>query len=248
MNIKDFFDKLRKASLSRGYTCDSCGAEIFDYPEHRFCAACDGRMPTAKRTCPKCGRETLAEGVCLTCKSQTPKFTRGISAFPYKSEAAVAVNRMKNGNARLAAYFGEKMADRFLELCVEHGEEPYLILPVPLTESRRTERGYNQAERLAESFHNRLTEKGIAAELDFAVLEKCKETALQKEKRGKERTENAQGAYHLHKRKACENRKILLIDDILTTGATGSECARKLLNAGAKEVIFIVAAALPEKK
>jgi predicted amidophosphoribosyltransferase len=60
--------------------------------------------------------------------------------------------------------------------------------------------------------------------------------------------ENASGAYHVHKRAFCKGRTILLIDDIMTTGATGSECAKLLLGAGAKEVYFLVAAATPEKK
>ena len=62
------------------------------------------------------------------------------------------------------------------------------------------------------------------------------------------RLENASGAYHVHKRTACKNKTILLIDDIMTTGATGSECARVLFAAGAAEVVFLTAAALPERK
>ena len=243
----DFLTKIRKRLLTFGYTCDNCGRELFDYPDHRFCASCEEKMLRVKRTCPKCGRETVAEGVCLTCKGDMPKFTQGVAAFSYKGEAAGVVNRMKNGKHRLAAYLGERMADAVLPI-VKQEEAEILLIPVPLTESRQKERGYNQSERLAEAVETRLKEEGIAVRLDTSILEKHRETELQKQKTRRERAENVHGAYHVKKRKACRDKTIVLVDDILTTGATGSECARLLLSAGASKVIFLVAAALPEQK
>ena len=248
MGIKAWFDKLRKASLTRGYTCDVCGKELFDCPIHRLCEGCEQKFFRPKRTCPKCGREGVAEGVCLTCKGSMPSFTRGLSPFSYKGEVALNVNRMKNGTPRLAAYFGEQMADEFIKVYGLEHAETFLIIAIPLTKERLRERGYNQAERLAESVEARLNEKGIEAELDSDVLQKRRETKLQKQSSRKERAENVQGAYHVHKRKGCKGKTVLLIDDIMTTGATGSECAKLLLSAGAKEVIFLTAASLPEQK
>ena len=242
----DFLTKIRKKLLTFGYTCDNCGRELFDYPDHRFCDACEEKMPKIKRACPKCGRDTVAEGICLTCKADMPTFTQGVAAFSYKGETAGVVNRMKNGNHRLAAYLGERMADVVLPFLRE--EEEILLVPVPLTESRKKERGYNQSERLAEAVEKRLNEAGINACLDTELLEKHRETELQKQKTRRERVENVHGAYHVKKRKECREKTILLVDDILTTGATGSECARLLLSANAKRVIFLVAAALPEQK
>jgi ComF family protein len=176
-----------------------------------------------------------------------PKFTKGIAAFSYKGELAGVINRMKNGNQRLAAYLGERMADTLFPLV--NGEEgEILLVPVPLTESRKKERGYNQAERLAEAVEEKLKGAGVETRLETELLEKRRETELQKQKTRRERAENVHGAYHVKKRKACRDKTILLIDDILTTGATGSECARLLLSAGASKVIFLVAAALPEQK
>lgn len=205
-------------------------------------------MQKITKPCPKCGRDCRAEGICLTCKANMPQFTQGVSAFSYKGELAGLVNRMKNGNVRLAAYLGESMADAVLPLLKENAEEEILIIPVPLTERRKRERGYNQAERLSEAILWRLQDKGIEARLDAELLQKRRETELQKQKSAKERAENAKGAYHVHKRKACEGKTIVLVDDILTTGATGSECARLLLFAKAKRVIFLVSASVEERK
>ena len=239
--------KFRRKLLSFGYTCDNCGSELFDYPDCRFCDDCEKKMVKIINACPKCGREKTAEGVCLTCKSQMPSFTKGVAPFSYKGETGSIVNRLKNGNQRLAAYLGERMTERLIPLLKEEGEG-ILIVPVPLTKRKERERGYNQAERLAERVWEELQKAEIKGELDIALLVKRRETDPQKQKTARERMENVKGAYHVHKRKACEGKTVVLVDDVLTTGATGSECARLLLAAKAKEVIFLVAAALPEKR
>lgn len=244
--------KIRKYFQNRGFTCDACGAEVFNYPENRLCEKCEGELSfNDGKTCPKCGRKTAAEGVCLSCKRRMPKFTVGISPLVYEGKSASLVNRLKNGKITLAPYFAERMTDDFLK---KYGEterfysETLLVVPVPLTEKRRTERGFNQAEELAGVIAERLQEEGYLAELFTELLLKTKETAQQKQMNALERAENAAGAYRVHLRKECRDKTVLLVDDILTTGATGSECAERLLGAGAKEVIFLTATALPEKQ
>ncbi len=244
--ISDFFDKIRRRVLKRGYACDACGAELFNYPKRRLCEACEKKLPRTKNPCPKCGREGISEGVCTTCKANAPKFTQGFSPFVYKGDGAVLLNRLKNGSPRLAAYFGEQMAEHFLERLPI--TSPLLVVAVPLTKSRERERGYNQAERLAESVVERLVEKGVEVEVDFTLLEKGKETALQKRATQAERRKNAESAYLLRRRKVFEGRTALLIDDVMTSGSTGSACARKILSAGATAVYFLTATAVPEQK
>lgn len=244
--IKELLKKIRRRALKSGYACDSCGKELFDYPVHRLCVDCEGKLLLPKRPCPKCGRERIADGLCMDCKYSPPKFTQGISPFLYRGEVASLINRMKNGYPRLAAYFGEQMAKCFLERVRER--DALLIVAVPMTKSREIERGYNQAERLAESMETYFTEKGFSVELNFSLLEKTKETKLQKRASVRERAENVQGAFRLRKRKVFEGRTVLLVDDIMTTGATGNECAQKIVNAGAKAVYFLTATAVPENK
>ena len=121
-------------------------------------------------------------------------------------------------------------------------------MPVPVTDAKRRERGFNQAERLAEVVFKRLVEHGFEVELIADVLEKRRETAPQKTKSFYERKENVAGAFFVHKRKVCKDKTVVLVDDVMTTGATGNECAKLLLSAGAKEVIFLTSVALPEQK
>ncbi len=244
--------KLRDYFQENSFGCDACGAELFDYPIHRLCKECEGKMQRNDgQICPKCGRQTVAEGVCLNCKSNMPSFSQGFSPFVYRGESASIINRMKNGKPLLAPYFAESMTEDFLNKYADmerFKKEPLLLVPVPMTEMRRKQRGYNQAEELAEIVCKRLQEEGYLAETDFDVLQKVKEISQQKNMDYKSRQENVSGTFHVHKRKACQDRTVVLVDDIMTTGATGNECAKRLLGAGAKEVLFLVATALPELK
>ena len=245
-------EKLRRFSAKYGFACDWCGAEIFNYPRRRLCEGCDQLLSRNDlRLCVKCGRKATDDGVCLNCKAHLPAFERGVSPLVYEGGSAVLVNGLKMGKRRLAYCLGEEMARAFLERCAfcknTHNEE-LLIVPVPLTLEREKERGYNQAAELALVVRERLFEKGVIAELDLEILMKRRETPQQKRLGFRERAENVLGAYHVHKRAVCKNRTILLIDDIMTTGATGDACARALYRAGAKRVYFLVAAAAKERK
>ncbi len=253
--MKNFFmrwmEKLRERSASRGYTCDACGGELFDYPTHRLCDTCHSlNINNTNNTCPKCGRKLISNGVCLTCKSGPPAFTQAVSSFVYEGAIAGLINRLKSGNRRLAYYFAEQMTAYFLSMPIAQRlrDTPLLVLPIPLTEERQNTRGYNQAQELAYIVTKKLNEAGMYATNDKEVLIKTRETGMQKDLSGKQRIENTTGAYRVRKRKACQGQTVLLIDDILTTGATGGECARILRKAGAKAVYVLTIASAPEQK
>lgn len=198
------------------------------------------------RLCEKCGRKTVSQGVCGTCKRRMPKFEKGVSAFVYKGESASLINRVKNGYPRLAVYFGERMAKRALPLL--QSEQKWLILPVPLTQEKEKARGYNQAECLAKTVFERLKNAGLDVRINNGVLKKLRDEGEQKHAHFYERMDHAATQYTVVNRKACKGENLLLIDDIITTGATGSACADKLYRAGAKRVIFLTACALEEQK
>ena len=247
--------RIRRYTATYGFTCDGCGGELFDYPTHRLCERCEsGLRFNDGRTCEKCGRKTLAEGVCLSCKSHAPRFTKGLSPFVYRGESASLVNRIKTGTPILANYFAERMCDcllkRFdpMDTFLGDGADKLLLIPVPLTDRRVRERGYNQAALLAERLEELLHEKGYRVELRIDVLVKTRETAQQKHMGSSSRALNVAGAYHIHDRKGCRGRTVVLVDDIMTTGSTGSECASRFISAGAEQVIFLTGASLPEQK
>ncbi len=240
------FEKLievyRNFRKNHGYGCQICGKELFDYPAHRICDGCRENLPwTTDNGCPVCGRKVIGEGVCLTCKAQRPRFARGISLFSYDDLGAIAVNQFKNGKRHLAYFFAEELGKRVEEQI--DAQEDTVVYYAPITEEKREERGFNQAEDLAREFclitGYPLIEDG---------LEKRRETKQQKRMTAIERQENVSGAFYVKKRTACRDKRVILIDDILTTGATGNELSRILLLAGAKEVILLTIVATKEMR
>ena len=113
----------------------------------------------------------------------------------------------------------------------------FIIIPVPLEKIKLKWRGFNQAEEIAGELADSLG-------LPFFnnVLAKTKPTQPQTELTGKKRKENIKGVFSVKNEGLAKNKKILLVDDVFTTGATMEEAARTLKSAGAKEVIGIVIA------
>lgn len=113
----------------------------------------------------------------------------------------------------------------------------YVFVPVPLHKKRLRWRGFNQAEKIAKGLSSAL---GIL--LYTNVLIRQKETLLQIDLLEEERKENIKGAFSVFNAGLIQDRKILLVDDVYTTGATMEECARTLKEAGAKEILGITVA------
>lgn len=112
-----------------------------------------------------------------------------------------------------------------------------LIVPVPLHRSRKAERGYNQAELLAKYLSSKL---GIP--LNSRNLIRTKATKIQNKLSRHEREQNLKDAFIIRQSNVFKDKRILLVDDIFTTGATVNECSRILMECGVKEVYVITIA------
>lgn len=192
--------------------------------------------------CPFC-RSILKPGecaVCAKCDKLLPRaykedgrradfVERLISPYYYEDGVREAVLRYKFGGVTAcAAPLGKLLAD-----CVrEHLEDEYdLITWVPLSRQRLRSRGYDQARLLAEAAARELGTKAVA------TLYKHIDTPPQAQTGSEDRRRaNITGAFEVIDKELIEGRRVLLIDDIVTTGATVSECARVLGKAGAETV------------
>jgi len=141
--------------------------------------------------------------------------------------------------------FVKELADSLSSLIIEHFqllEKPpdfadFILIPVPMEKKKLKWRGFNQAEEIGKELS-----KFFRISLLNNVLAKIKETPAQVELSDEERKENIRNAFSIKNGGQILGRKILLVDDIYTTGSTLTECAEVLKEAGAKEIIGIVIA------
>ena len=199
---------------------------------------------------PKCilCRDLLAKeetDLCRRCRTDQPEYHYGKKKVPhvadltavwrYEGQVRKSLHRYKFGSGRhYAAAYGRLMARRILRDLPEAD----IVTWVPVSRQRLRQRGFDQVELLAKAVSPEL---GIRAE---GLLEKIRNNRANSGlKTSAERRANVLGAYRAVRPELLRGKRVLLLDDIVTTGATASECARVLLTAGAEEVIFAAVAA-----
>ena len=189
-----------------------------------LCERCAGTLPRADgRRCDRCWLP-LRGVQCFACAEHPTHIEHLRSAFRYEGGVIRLVHAFKFGSqSSLAPSLGALLADAF----ERHGLEADVIVPVPLTGSRRRIRGYNQALLMAAE---------LSKHAGVAVTETLRRTghgATQAASASaEERRRNVQGVFSVAKGQDVTGARILLIDDVATTGATLNACAAVLLEAG----------------
>lgn len=204
-----------------------------------MCASClQAFRLIAPPFCSKCGRPTQpAAGVtvCLGDRCRPLHFVRARSAAVYEGPVREAVHALKFARQRrLAEPLGELMA----EVAVRDAllSESHVVVPVPLHRTRMRERGFNQAELLARPVARRL---GVPVKP--MLLHRVGDTPPQSTLSASARRTNIAGSFIVGE--SVGPVAVLLVDDVLSTGSTVSECARVLTAAGVSQVTVLTAAA-----
>ncbi|MGM9614714.1 MAG: ComF family protein [Oscillospiraceae bacterium] len=192
------------------------------------CILCRERQSPGRPTiCPSC-QTTMPSAIGDHKKGDY--FSECVSALYYEGPVKLAVRRYKFQEAQAyAPAFGELIAERIYE---ELDGKYDLLSWVPLAPDRLRKRGYDQSQLLAENAARRLQKPLVR------LLKKRRGVSAQSlAKDADQRRKNIAGAYRVVDPEQVAGRRILLIDDIVTTGSTLSECAKTLLKAGAEEVM-----------
>lgn len=208
----------------------------------RLCDRCEGKMkPIVQPACLKCGKQLMShvQEYCEQCSKRSFHFKRGFALYNYEDEARELILKLKyNGRKDIAEYF----ANCAVEL---HGDSlkatgAAAVIPVPIHKKRLIKRGYNQAQAVA---------RIIADKLNLICIEdllvRTKQTEAQKELSGMERLVNLYDAFDVdlyvlqQYKKRMTLEKVILVDDIFTTGSTIECCSLILQKYGVREVYFI---------
>jgi ComF family protein len=200
--------------------CESCRKELFGNPLP-CCPHCAATIGAFAAPAERCGH----------CRDASFAFEKVIRLGPYEEGLQEVVLRMKHRwNEGLAELVGVWWADMAKERIISQGVD--CVVPVPLHWLRRWQRGYNQSNSLAFGLASRLQ-----LPLERWWLRRIRNTPSQKALSATARKENVHGAFQVRSSAALKGRSILLVDDVMTTGATAHEAARVLRAAGAARVV-----------
>lgn len=215
--------------------CVFCGRAVDVRKTHKVCAGCGGNLPyNDGKRCMICGTPldiVCGDLYCAVCRHNKRSFAQNVSRFVYKGHAADALRHMKFGKGQLwiADTLGTLLAETVKN---EYGDLAFdLVLSVPISKKRLRERGFNQAEIIADSVCKSLDLKRAGG-----VLTKPKDTPKQSSMNYEKRKANVRGAFTVKKPDCIVDKTLLLIDDICTTGSTLNECSKVLKKAGAAVV------------
>ena len=214
--------------------CPCCGKVV--QSAHSLCAECFQKIDFISAPyCKICGmpfeneEQTSNHFICVNCAKKKPITRFNRSAVLYDDFMQQFVLAFKFGDRTdLSKIFAKWLYIAAADILKEGVD---IIIPVPLSYRRLLKRRYNQAALLAKDFS---LLSGI--DIDFSNLVKKRHTKPQATLKGSARLKNVKGVYQVKNPNKIQGKRVLLIDDVMTTGATLNECAKTLLKAGASSV------------
>ena len=244
--MKKGLDLVLETVFPSNIYCMRCGSMIDSTMPYALCDKCVRQLHwITGRTCEKCGKalpDTYRGKFCYDCMQRSHYFYKGYSCLTYGlHERELILDYKYNGRSFMGRKLGDILFDRISCECLDID----VIIPVPIHARRKKERGYNQSELMA----GRLSElSGIQA--DMKIIKRSVYTEPLRRMTPAER-ENAlvrAFAVNEYRRKNIDGRRVLLIDDIYTTGSTADACSRKLLEAGADKIFLLTLASGGNRK
>ncbi|MEX2354216.1 MAG: ComF family protein [Gammaproteobacteria bacterium] len=206
--------------------CELCGGPTWG--SDCLCDDCSDDLPHINTSCDCCGRQMHENGRCGDCLKSAPAIHKTVTAYQYRYPLDILVKKYKyNQQLAIARPLANKLSRAILNRI--EGELPEVMIPIPLHYKRQYRRGFNQSLEICREL-NRV----VRVPVDYRLAERNLDTAPMYELSPLQRKGNIRGAFRL--RKPCTYQSVVIVDDIITTGATANELARLLLSAGVEYV------------
>lgn len=219
--------------------CRLCHTPLVSVTRLPVCLECLSSLaPIRMAQCVLCGERLapaqllIGNGQCQACCEYPPNFDRAVSYGEYEAGLRGLIHLLKyEGVIPAAGPLGKLLADSIEQLRLKDADT--IVIPVPLHSSKRRERRFNQAELIARAALKHLSPR---FELDRNVLARERQTRSQVGLDREARIQNMHGAFRVTAPQRIKGRTVIVVDDVMTTGTTVSECARVLKRAGADKV------------
>lgn len=239
--VRKFFNRLKVSCLNLIFPerikCMFCESDVPNFEEKPICVECEKEIAfNNSNKCQICDEPIENEAIiCDRCQKDKRYFKKAFCPFVYEGKIRSLILSYKDSNRRyLAKYFA-----RFIALEISNcGVGIDVVTYVPLTNKKKKNRGFDQAKLLAEEISKCLNVRIVT------LFEKVKNSKTQKSLSFKERQENMIGMYKLLPNKLENTQNILIVDDIITTGATINECSRLI----AKKVSNVYVSAIARNR
>lgn len=225
--------------------CFICDSKI-EGLEDNICLDCKSKINfVGNYSCDKCGKKIdIEEGIlayCTDCQKVQKEFTKGISLYVYEGLGKEIIKKFKfQDKGYLKKVLGSLVAKKLEELGLKYLD---IVIPVPMTVKKTNNRGYNQSELLGN-----IISKKLGIPIDKSIIIKTKGTGEQNKLKGEQRRKNLKNVFIVKDISKIENKKILLVDDVYTTGSTINEISKLLKNKGSGDIYFATVATSHEKK
>jgi ComF family protein len=221
--------------------CRLCDTPLVSVSRLPVCPDClNSLAPIRTPQCVLCGERLapaqllIGDAHCQACRDYPPEFDRAVSFGQYDAGLRGLIHLLKYAAVLPAAKpLGKLLAQGMEQLRFASGDSIPLLVPVPLHSSKRRERRFNQSELIARAALRQLPAK---FELDCSVLVRQRQTRSQVALDREARIKNMSGAFRVVAPERVKGRTVIVVDDVMTTGTTVSECARVLKRAGAEKV------------
>lgn len=233
--------------------CSLCHKELVKATRIGICRECWAELqPWAGAACAHCGLPFASEHaldssvvLCPECRAGQFGFDVARSYALYGGKLRSAILQLKfRRRERLGKRLGELLASTWDTLGLLSGDTPPVIIPVPLHQLRKRERGFNQAELLARGLSRKIAKTcgTQGPRVETHCVDRARPTLPQTGLSIPQRKENVHGVFAVTKPELILGRVVVLVDDVMTTGATLSACASALKKAGARRVIGLTLA------
>lgn len=236
--LKGLFKSVKDGYFNEKWTCNGCSNENFT--DGYFCQKCQETLPVISQDfCEHCGRKTpFPTAFCNSCIEKNINFEKARSLYEYKEPINNLLRNFKyDGDKYIANIFVKDLANKFYE----NFSDADFFTAIPMTSERLKSRGYNQSFILADKLSKYTKIPCVSA------LKKVKDTERQATLSADERKKNLKGSFKAVKN-LVKDKTVVLVDDVLTTGATADVCSEILKKAGAKKVYVLTVATVTLNK